>query len=66
MIRSLRIRLMLGAAALAVLFMLALLPALQRAFGIALENTIEHRQGGGAEHQADAQGTDHRQRSVNR
>lgn len=43
MIRSLRIRLMLGAAALAVLFMLALLPALQRAFGIALENTIEQR-----------------------
>lgn len=42
-IRSLRIRLMLGAAALAVLFMLALLPALQRAFGIALENTIEQR-----------------------
>ncbi len=26
----------------------------------------QHRQGGGAEHQTDAQGTDHRQRSVNR
>ncbi|WP_437883043.1 ATP-binding protein [Pseudomonas sp. LRF_L74] len=43
MIRSLRIRLMLGAAALAVLFMLALLPALQHAFSIALEDTIEQR-----------------------
>ncbi|CAD5109343.1 ATP-binding protein [Zestomonas carbonaria] len=43
MIRSLRIRLMIGAAILAVLFMSALLPALQRAFGIALENAIQQR-----------------------
>lgn len=32
MIRSLRVRLMLAAAVLALLFMLALLPALQKAF----------------------------------
>ncbi|MDG9925313.1 MULTISPECIES: ATP-binding protein [unclassified Pseudomonas] len=43
MIRSLRSRLMLGAAALAVLFMLALLPLLQGAFRNALENVIEQR-----------------------
>ena len=41
--RSLRLRLMLGAAALAILFMLALLPALQRAFSIALVNAIQQR-----------------------
>lgn len=40
---SLRLRLMLGAAALAVLFMLALLPVLQRAFVFALEQSIEKR-----------------------
>ncbi|SDH90091.1 ATP-binding protein [Pseudomonas panipatensis] len=45
MIRSLRVRLMIGAATLAVLFMLALLPALQRAFSIALENAIQQRLG---------------------
>lgn len=43
MIRSLRLRLMIGAATLAVLFMAALLPALQRAFSIALENAIQQR-----------------------
>lgn len=43
MMRSLRVRLMIGAATLAVLFMLALLPALQRAFSIALENAIQQR-----------------------
>ncbi|MDN6857349.1 ATP-binding protein [Pseudomonas sp. CAN2814] len=43
MIRSLRLRLMIGAAILAVLFMAALLPALQRAFSIALENAIQQR-----------------------
>ncbi|KAF1055086.1 MAG: Sensor protein PhoQ [Stenotrophomonas maltophilia] len=43
MIRSLRLRLMIGAAALAFLFMLALLPALQRAFSIALEDAIQQR-----------------------
>ncbi|WP_253392938.1 ATP-binding protein [Pseudomonas citronellolis] len=43
MMRSLRLRLMLGAAALAILFMLALLPALQRAFSIALVNAIQQR-----------------------
>lgn len=43
MIRSLRVRLLLGAAALSVLFMIALLPALQRAFTIALENAIRQR-----------------------
>lgn len=43
MMRSLRVRLMIGAAPLAFLFMLALLPALQRAFSIALENAIQQR-----------------------
>lgn len=43
MIRSLRVRLMLAAATLAVLFMLALLPALQGAYSIALEDAIEQR-----------------------
>lgn len=43
MIRSLRVRLMLGAAALAVLFMAALLPLVQGAFRNALENVIEQR-----------------------
>ena len=36
MIRSLRVRLMLAATLLAVLFMLALLPAMQGAFSLAL------------------------------
>jgi len=40
---SLRVRLMLGTAVLAVLFMLALLPALRSAFVIALEQSIEKR-----------------------
>lgn len=40
---SLRLRLMLGTAVLAVLFMLALLPALRGAFVIALEQSIEKR-----------------------
>ncbi|WP_296220011.1 ATP-binding protein [Pseudomonas sp. UBA2684] len=40
---SLRLRLMLGAGGLAVLFMLALLPALRGAFVIALEQVIEKR-----------------------
>jgi two-component system sensor histidine kinase PhoQ len=40
---SLRGRLMLGATMLAVLFMLALLPALQRAFSLTLEDVIEQR-----------------------
>ena len=40
---SLRLRLMLGAAALAVLFMLALLPALQGAFSLTFERVIEQR-----------------------
>lgn len=40
---SLRLRLMLGAAALAVVFMLALQQALQRGFGLALEHAIEQR-----------------------
>ncbi len=40
---SLRLRLMLGAAAMAVLFMLALLPALRGAFVIALDQSIEQR-----------------------
>jgi len=40
---SLRLRLMLGAAALAVLFMLALLPVLQEAFSQALEDSMEQR-----------------------
>ncbi len=43
MIRSLRLRLMIGAATLAILFMAALLPALQRAFSIALEDAIQQR-----------------------
>lgn len=43
MISSLRLRLMFGAAALAVLFMAALLPSLQKAFSLALENSIEQR-----------------------
>lgn len=43
MIRSLRLRLMAGAAALAVLFMALMLPTLQSAFSIALENSIEQR-----------------------
>jgi len=40
---SLRLRLMLGAAGLAVLFMLALLPALQGAFSLTFERVIEQR-----------------------
>ncbi len=40
---SLRLRLMLGAASLAVLFMLALLPALQGAFSLTFEKVIEQR-----------------------
>ena len=40
---SLRLRLMLGAAGLAVLFMLALLPVLQAAFSLAFERVIEER-----------------------
>ena len=40
---SLRLRLMLGAAALAVLFMLALLPVLQGAFSLTFEKVIEQR-----------------------
>lgn len=43
MIRSLRVRLMLAAVTLAILFMLALLPALQGAYSIALEDAIEQR-----------------------
>lgn len=43
MIRSLRVRLMLAAATLAVIFMLLMLPALQSAFSLALENAIEKR-----------------------
>src|SRR5471032_2808258 len=43
MIRSLRVRLTLAAVTLAVLFMLALLPALQGAYSIALEDAIEQR-----------------------
>ena len=43
MIRSLRIRLMLAAAILAVIFMIALLPALQGAYSLALEDAIEQR-----------------------
>ncbi|TDF81064.1 ATP-binding protein [Pseudomonas sp. H9] len=43
MIRSLRLRLMVAAALLAVLFMLALLPALQKAFSLALQEAIEKR-----------------------
>lgn len=41
--RSLRLRLMLGAATLAVLFIIALQQALQQAFSLALEDTIEQR-----------------------
>ncbi|MFK9005587.1 ATP-binding protein [Pseudomonas pergaminensis] len=43
MIRSLRVRLMLAAATLAVLFMLGLLPAMQGAFSLALQDSIEQR-----------------------
>lgn len=43
MIRSLRSRLMLGASALAILFMLALLPALQNAFDQTMEQIIQQR-----------------------
>lgn len=43
MIRSLRVRLMLAAAVLALLFMLALLPALQKTFSLALQESIEQR-----------------------
>ncbi|MBV6825093.1 ATP-binding protein [Pseudomonas sp. PD9R] len=43
MIRSLRVRLMLAATLLAVLFMLALLPAMQGAFSLALQDSIEQR-----------------------
>jgi two-component system sensor histidine kinase PhoQ len=43
LIRSLRIRLMLAATLLAVLFMLALLPAMQGAFSLALQDSIEQR-----------------------
>ncbi|QGW76391.1 HAMP domain-containing protein [Pseudomonas alkylphenolica] len=43
MIRSLRVRLMLAAALLALLFMLGLLPALQKAFSLALQESIEKR-----------------------
>jgi len=42
-IRSLRLRLMLAATTLAVLFMLALLPAMQGAFSLALQDSIEQR-----------------------
>ena len=43
MIRSLRVRLMLAATLLAVLFLLALLPAMQGAFSLALKDAIEQR-----------------------
>ncbi len=43
MIRSLRVRLMLAATLLAILFMLALLPAMQGAFSLALQDSIEQR-----------------------
>ncbi len=43
MIRSLRLRFMLGATVLAVLFMLILLPLLQSAFHLAQEDVIEQR-----------------------
>jgi two-component system sensor histidine kinase PhoQ len=43
MMRSLRLRLLLAAAVLAVLFMLAMLPALQKAFSLALRESIEQR-----------------------
>jgi len=42
-IRSLRVRLMLAATILAILFMLALLPAMQGAFSLALQDSIEQR-----------------------
>jgi two-component system sensor histidine kinase PhoQ len=41
--RSLRLRLLLAAAVLAVLFMVAMLPALQKAFSLALRESIEQR-----------------------
>ena len=43
MIRSLHLRLLIGAAALAVVFMLLMLPALQGAFSLALRGSIEQR-----------------------
>ncbi|WP_166358935.1 ATP-binding protein [Pseudomonas akapageensis] len=43
MIRSLRVRLMLAATVLALLFMLGMLPALQGAFSLALQESIEKR-----------------------
>jgi two-component system sensor histidine kinase PhoQ len=43
MIRSLHLRLMIGAATLAVIFMLLTLPALQGAFSLALRGSIEQR-----------------------
>jgi len=43
MIRSLRVRLMLAGTVLALLFMLAMLPALQKAFSLALQESIEQR-----------------------
>ncbi|MBP0952401.1 histidine kinase [Pseudomonas sp. 20GA0080] len=43
MIRSLRLRLMLGAVTLAIIFMLLMLPALQSGFGLALRGAIEQR-----------------------
>jgi len=43
LIGSLRVRLMLAATILAVLFMLALLPAMQGAFSLALQDAIEQR-----------------------
>lgn len=43
MIRSLRLRLMAAAAMLAVIFMLLMLPALQSAFSLALQSSIEQR-----------------------
>ncbi|WP_263263946.1 ATP-binding protein [Pseudomonas sp. RIT-PI-S] len=43
MIRSLRVRLMLAGALLAVLFMLGLLPALQGAFSLALRESVQER-----------------------
>ncbi|WP_017902132.1 ATP-binding protein [Pseudomonas asplenii] len=43
MIRSLRVRLMLAATTLAILFMLALLPAMQGTFSLALQDAIEQR-----------------------
>ncbi len=43
MIRSLHLRLLIGAATLAVIFMLLMLPALQGAFSLALRSSIEQR-----------------------